>query len=449
MYKLHITLLTAVFAVSAIGCGGKNNGDNDGAFLSVVGDKNVFIDNDDVQKLSVRYHDGNDRPLQGQVDFRIIGTTGGATLNKSSGLTNTDGVVEIHLTAGTSGSASFQIEAEADSSSPARWTVSVGGAVPDLDPSGRYELSSKLDIVSGLDNTVGDVLNTFIDMTDDENDPAKWVLDLAMDELASQGGLWENIANAVNLIRGVIDPAVNDLILENAPGFVTDVLAVGEMLGDVTRNFGVTSVFDIKKNGNGDVDSLNYSATHEITGVFFEIQGSNYAWNYGDFNAGAIVAEDIPVSKDSANMVVIGNHDMPLTYGAAIVLVLEEVIIPLVDDEADDLASFLQNRVNCENVGVVVEDKVGVGTPALFEGVCEFALEAGAALVIDKILDIDNGGLTLDIAGLARPRDTNGDRKVDNLQSGKWSGFIEYVSVPAAMDPENNTFTGVRMTSTQ
>jgi len=441
--KLQITLLATLF-VSLAACGG---GGSDNAYLTIVGDSNVFLDNNDIQTLRVRYHDSADDPLQGQVAFRLVGTTGGATLNRSSALTDDNGVVEVELRAGKSGSATFTIEATADYASAARWRISVGNGIPDLDPTGRYELRSKLDIISGLDNDAGDVINTFIDMTDDPNDPATWIIDQGIKQLP------KDVANVLKLFRGAIDPAVNKLIMDNAPAFVQDLKDMGEALGDVTRNFGAVSILDIKKAKAGDTDDPDYLASHLMTGVFFDIRGTKYDWTLEELNVADVEAKEIPITKDNKNMLVIGNHAMPLTYGSIIVVALEQGIIPLFDDQADDLGDYLQNQVDCDKVGQSIYDNGGdeipLTSPSTYEGLCEFGLEATAGLIIDQILKIDDVGVQLDIKGIARPRDTDGDRKPDRLQAGKWSGYIDYAGSQAEMVPENNTFEGVRLTTSK
>lgn len=447
MKKLHLTILSALLALSAAACGGSNDG-NEQAFLTIVGDKNVFLDNGDVQKLRVRYHDAEDRPLSGAVDFRLVGTTGGSTLSKSTAVTNPDGIVEIDLSAGQSGSANFTVSAEAVKASAARWTISVGNGVPDLDPAGRYELKSKLDLVSGLDNDVGNVLNTFLDMTDGANDPATWIIDQGVDALKDQGGVAEQAGNLIELFRGAIDPKVNEFILDNAPGFVTDIKEIGEALGDVTRNFGAITILDVEREGDDVEPGENgWDATHTLTGVYFDIRGTEYAYSMDAVGGEEITADGISVSRDESNMLVIGRHPMPLTYGNAIVLALEEGIIPLVDGSATDLNSFLQNRVDCEAFGNKVQEEVDIND-SLAEGVCEFGIEVTAELIIDQLLKIDDVGIELDIEGVARPRDTNGDRKIDALQAGKWNGEIRYVGEPAVLDPEDNTFSGLRLGNT-
>jgi hypothetical protein len=62
---------------------------------------------------------------------------------------------------------------------------------------------------------------------------------------------------------------------------------------------------------------------------------------------------------------------------------------------------------------------------------------------MDKLTELD--GIDLHIAGDARLQETNGDRMVDNLTQGKWSGSIDYLGEAAALAADANVFTGARV----
>jgi hypothetical protein len=130
------------------------------------------------------------------------------------------------------------------------------------------------------------------------------------------------------------------------------------------------------------------------------------------------------------------------------VIALEQAIVPALDPNADDLGDYLNNRVDCTRIGQSIYDQIGGSVPlaneGFYESLCETALEAVAAVAIDKILDYDDAGVVLRITGKARPRDTNNDKKVDTLQSGKWTGVIDYNGTPANLEADQNLFTATR-----
>jgi len=445
----HLNLfLAATLAATSFACAASSAGDDDddnvnpeNAYLSVVGDKDVFLENGWTTRLTVRYHDGDNQPLAGQIDFRVVGVSGGANLLDDSGVTNADGVVQVDLVAGPSGDALFTVEASAPYAEPVVWQVAVSeGAppLPPLDPTGRYSVGSKFDIVTGLPGTAGDIINGFIEMTDDPYDPATYVLDLIADKVDSSF-----IEGLLDAARPALDGIVNDLILSYSPDFVLTILDVGDKLGQVTRKFGIVSTLDVQVVGGIEGDEL--AATHVITGVKVTIDGTDYSWSMADLSMENIVVENVPFRMENETKVYVGEHSFPLSYGSIVMLALNEVIIPMIDPFATNLYELLEGLVDCYSIGAQLSDLLGFGSPSLYEGACEIGLSAAATEIENQIRSIDDAGVLLTISGDAKPQDTNTDRKVDVLTGGLWEGTISYAGTPAALARPNNTFRGERM----
>src|SRR5689334_11961512 len=112
--QLTTALLLGLFVGAGAGCsnddsGGAHPPEAGDAFLTVVGETSVFMENGWQQAVIVRYHDGDNNPLAGEVDFAIGGTAAGATLSAPSAVTNSDGEATVNVNAGASGDASFTI----------------------------------------------------------------------------------------------------------------------------------------------------------------------------------------------------------------------------------------------------------------------------------------------------------------------------------------------------
>ncbi len=448
--KKLTSLLFAGLMAAAVGCASDAAGNDDGggttpqpgdAFLTVVGDQNVFMENGWTQRLSVRYHDGAGEPLAGQVSFRISGVAGGANLLATSGVTNADGIVQVDLSAGAEGDAVFKVYAEAAEADAAEWDVAVSAGAPPLPPldaTGRYSVQSQFDIVGGLPGTAGDVVNGFLQMTDGPYDPATFVLDLVMEEVDS--GFIEDLIDAA---RPALDGILNDLIKSYSPDIVLTLLDIGDKLGQITREFGIVSTLDVQVIGGIEGDELG--ATHVITGVKFRIDGTDYAFALADYGMENIVVEDVPVLMANETNLTIGEHSFTLSYGSLIMLALEQVIIPSIDPFATNLNELLEGLVDCTAVGVEIADFIGFGSPGLYEGACEIGLAAASSEIENQIRSIDGAGLVLTVSGDAKPQDTNTDRKVDVLFGGLWEGTISYAGTPAALVRPDNTFRGERM----
>jgi hypothetical protein len=445
------TLRTSIFALvtaTALAACSSSKGPGDGgggepqpgdAYLTIVGDTNVFLEHDWRQTLTVKYHDSEGQALAGLVEFTIVGTPGGATLADDASATGPQGLANAELIAGAEGDAVFRVRAEAEYADAVEWTVSVSEGeppLPPLDVTGRYNVQSDFDLVSGVPGTVGDVVNGFVDMTDGPYDPATWLIDLVVEEIDS--GTIENLINAA---RPVLDGVVNDLLLSLAPQFVNDILEIGDKFGQVARNFGTMTTLDVEDVGGVEGDEL--AATHTMTGVFFKIDGQQYSFAMADFGMNIITIENIPFSVANETDVAIGAHEFPLSYGSLLLLALDNVIIPMIDPWANNLYDLLGNMVDCYAVGVEIADFIGFGSVGLYEGACELGIGAAAGFLYDQIESLDASAMVLGIAGEARAQDTNTDRKVDVLSAGEWNGNITYAGQPGTLS--GATFRGQRM----
>lgn len=447
--KLIKLLLVAAVTTAAACAGGDTGGDDDDdnvnpdeAFLTIVGDRDVFLENGWTHRLVVRYHDGDNEPLAGQVEFNLVGVAGGANLLDASGVTNSDGLVQIDLVAGQNGDSLFTVEASAVSADTVDWQIAVSeGAppLPPLDPTGTYSMDNEFDIVSGLPGAAGDIINGFIEMTDDPYDPATFILDLVIEEM--DVGFIEDLLDAA---RPALDGILNDLILSSSPDFVTKLLDIGDKLGQITRNFGLQSTLKVEVVGGIEGDDLG--ATHTITGVNLKVDGIVYKYTMPELSMTNIVVTQVGFRINAGETkVTVDEHSFPLSYGSVIMVALNEIIIPLVDPFASNLEELLSNLVDCYAVGFELADFIGFGSPGLYEGACEIGISAAASEIENQIRAIDDEALVLSIHGDAKPQDTNTDRKVDVLLNGHWEGTITYGSSSATLVRDDNTFRGERM----
>ena len=437
------SILFALIVGLAVGCAtDEPSGDNNNpappapgnAYLTIVGDSQYFLEGGWRQTLSVRYHDGNDQPLAGQVDFAVMGAPAGATLASAFGVTNADGQVNIDIIAGAQGDAVFKVRAEAEYAEAVEWTIAVTAGTPPpapLDPSGRYTVHSDLDLVSGVPGTVGQVINTFLDMTDGPNDPATWIIDLVLEELDNS-----TVEGLIDASRPFLDGLLNDLLLSVAPDFVNDILELGDMFGEVSRNFGVVTTLDVVETGG--IEGNELTATHTMTGMFFNLQEELFSFSMAELGVANIVREDISFAMEDESVVNIGAHTFAMPYGALMLLAIEDAIIPMLDPYATDLTDFVGNLVNCYQVGITLEEEIGVLSSGTYEDLCLTGVTAAVGAIENQITGL--AGMDLNIAGQANPKDTNSDSHVDKLLNGEWTGNVSYFGSEAPLT--NATFRG-------
>lgn len=304
-----------------------------------------------------------------------------------------------------------------------------------LDATGMYEIDSSFDLISGMPGTVGAVANTFIAMTDDPYDPASWLIDTVLDKW--DGGFVEDLIEGA---RPGLDAIVYDRMMDSAPDLVNQLVEVGDRFGQVAREFGIDSTLEVVGD-SGD----GLSATHTAMGYHFAINGTVHAYTLDELERDPVAVEGIGFEFDGTS-VTLSSHSVPLQYGGFLAMVLDDVIIPQVHPGAHDLGDLLQSLIDCEAVGQRIYDQLDVGSPGVYSGLCEMGLETGAGFVMNKLVSIDEQAhVTLDIAGTAHAADLSGDRRIDNLSSGEWTGAIDYLGNVGNLLDNANTFTGQRM----
>ncbi len=408
-------------------------GGGGGAFLTISGDANLQLEPGFQRDLVVRYHDAQGNALTGDVTFEVLGELKGSRLDSSTASADGSGDAKMILFLGQDETV-FRIKASAPAATSVEWTVSVteGMVAEDMDIRGTYDVDSAFDVANGLPGTVGNVVNEIIDMTDSPNDPATYIID-AFDS-----------GDAIPAsFRAAVDAVVLDLINDYAPSFVLDLIKLGDQFGQVTKNFGVISTIEI----TGDtIEGTNMKAKHTITAYKFDLDGEEFIFTLDELNEDDVVISDIPVEYDNrTGLAKFAQHEVSLQYGAFLVLLLEEVIIPKLDDNARTLNQYLFNSIDCVAIGQGVFDNVDFGTPDQFKRACEIAVEAVASAIIKQLRDLDEGqGVSLKIDGKTRMRDPSGDKKADKMTRGNWGGTMDYLGTSGPLADGANPFTGER-----
>ena len=308
---------------------------------------------------------------------------------------------------------------------------------PALDLSGTYNVTSQFNVAANIPGTVGTIINDFIAATDDPNDPTQWVLQLLIDQLPS--GTVKTIANdALPFVSGYL----NQQLLNWAPSFVGDIKTVGQDFGDMAKKFGINETFVVTKGSAG------YTAVDTATGLHFTIGTVQEDFNFSDYGATNVVVNNVGMTMDATAKIAVAEHQLPLAYGKVLQIGLNAAIIPLVDPNATDLASFFADEIDCNAVGQFIEqaisDNVGIDLGSgVFVTACQQGLKAGANLIDSQLANISATALNFDRTGTAKGVDTNGDGMIDQINTGAWTGTLTYTGAASA-PLDAATFTGKR-----
>ena len=311
------------------------------------------------------------------------------------------------------------------------------GTPKQLDASGKFQMQSTFDLATNAPGKVGAVTRAIIDATDSPEDPSLWVIERIIEQMPS--GTFKNV---LNTSKGFIAGYVNDRVLDLAPDFVSTMVQVGQDFGQIAKNFGLNETLEVTKSADG------YTAVHTAIGAHFKIDGIESDHAFADFSVPNIVVQNVGVTLDQTGKLGIADHKMGITFGSVLRVGLDGAIIPMIDPTAKNLGELLQHKVDCLKVGTAVRDAIASvigygGSVGTYETACKQGLVAGAGVIYAKIADLDSTALEFGLTGTAKGLDKNGDKQIDSIQTGSWSGNLSYAGTPAPL--ANATFFGERM----
>lgn len=298
------------------------------------------------------------------------------------------------------------------------------GVLPEPEPivEGSYALESSLVLPDGYLADRAPILDQFLAMTDDPDDPATWLLDQVEDRL----GWFEAAALATAREALGLDAIVNGFILEHSPGLVADLVQLGSDTAELAHGLELSSRLIVR-----DQDAL--VADHQVVGMALAIDGQVAPIEGVALPPPARVR--IAVDGDRLR---IERHSLAIEQGAILEFAIEEVALPRVAPGAGSLTGWLAAEIDCAGIGAQIEEMVEVGSPADYQDACVAAVGTVVEQVVGDAFQL-RAELALDgRAGLA---DDDGDGLVDVLD-GTWQGAMTVDGAALAMPP--GRFEGVR-----
>jgi hypothetical protein len=279
-------------------------------------------------------------------------------------------------------------------------------------PAGSFALSSELTLAVPDDATP--LIATLADATDGPDDPARYLVDHMIATLPD--GTMKKLALSVApYVAAYVSARLEDVAPQLAPGIAA--LANGVLR--IATHLGTVETLRIDGSGN---------AVRTITGVRFTVGPTPTVVSF----AGSGLA-DITVAThatlDAAGHLSLAAHSHALPYGALLRLGLDRAVVPSALPGADDLPAALAALVDCDALGAVVADRIGLGAPALYRDACRTAMTALASELDERLAAI--GDLSLTVAGAATAIDLDGGGTIDELTTGGWTATGEVTAFRA------------------
>jgi len=276
-----------------------------------------------------------------------------------------------------------------------------------ISPVGVFAVTSTLDF--HVPGAAAPALQALLAATDGPDDPSRFVVDQLIARLPD--GSVKTIADAA---APIVAAYINARLADIAPHLRTGLDGLATGLARIATHLGTVETLRIDQGGTG---------IRTITGVRFEV--GNAVTVVPLAAAGLTdLAAGVRVTLDATGRVAISEHEHALPYGAILRLGLDRAVAPSVAPTAGDLAGALGALLDCDQLGIVLANRIGLGSATLYGAACRAAMTALAAEVDAQLAAIDRTPLGIEVAGTAMGYDGNGDRVMDELDAGRWTGSV-------------------------
>lgn len=414
--------------------------------LSIVGWQSLKLRQGQQVVLQVRYTKNEESAANEAITFALRGASGGSTLSTYTAVTNSLGFAETTLTAGNVRTL-FQVQATPphEGVQPVVWDIEIIDAsqIPtDATLAGTFSLVSKFEITGQFSGSnLADTLNLLEEFSDDPDDPGKFIVDLLVDQI--KGQVENDIINQLlDLLKTPNNPLYQEAnkLLENFP-IVDDMKKIAADLSALARRFTIASrmISPAPQNPTNPM-----TVTHRLDTVSWTLDNNTSTYTFAQLGMSDPQVDNVVLTLTNGLDLSISEHTYDLKFGAFLLVGLNSLIIPQIDDQADSFADLMAGWVDCDALGQKLDDAtnnlVGAG---VWKGACQGALTLAGSYLEKQILKIGDDPSSLEIQGRAKLRDTNADGFYDDMSEGLWTGIFRLKDMPAVLGA-GNTFTGTR-----
>lgn len=414
--------------------------------LVIVGWQQLTLQQGQQVILQVRYTKNGTSEAGETVTFSFKGDSKDSTLDSYSALTASTGIAEVTLTAGQI-IGTYQVEATTPRTANVTWTVevqekpNVTPAVPLL--TGTFQLASQFDIQGSFEGSnFATALNVINELSDDPDDPGKYIVDAIIDEISKEVSN-QVLTTMADVLKPTLYVEVNKILTQVAPKLVADLKQISADLAALARKF--QTISHLVSATPQEADKL-MTVDHSLEQIAWTLHGKSVAYSFAQLAQPTPTVKGIEITPGTnISGVAIGEHTFTFKFGTFILVALNDLVIPYVNSNASSLDDLLATFVDCTDVGTTINDTIGVGGIALWSGACTMAMKAATAYVEAEIVNIDLDDTYLLIAGQAKFGDENADGFYDQMTDGLWTGTLQVNKAITVIGGPTNTFTGKRI----
>ena len=413
--------------------------------LTIVGWQSLTLQQTQQVVLQVRLTKNEESAANEAVSFAFKGTANDSNLSTLTAITDAQGFAETTLTAGMILGA-YQVEANhARAANPVYWNVTVQKK-PDTPPpaaklAGTFTLTNNFNITGKFTGKSGlaSLLNLLEDMSDDPNDPGKFIADLIIDEIQSQ--VENNIFSQIsNIFRPLLYQETQKL-LAKVP-IVSSLTQVAQDLSALARRFTIISQMVSAAPQNG---SAPMTVSHTLNRIKWTLDSKTVAYTFSQLGMASPTVASVTLTLSNGQNLAISKHSFDLKFGAFLLVGLNSLIIPKVNGNASSMTDLMKGWVDCTKLGVTMDNAtnnlVGAG---IWTAGCESGLTMAGSYLEQQVLKLGGDTTTLEIQGQCKLTDATQDGFYDTMAQGVWTGNYILDGNPVVMAGAGNDFTGAR-----
>ena len=273
-----------------------------------------------------------------------------------------------------------------------------------IDATGQFVVRSTF-ALPGPPTIAAPVLAELHAATDGPDDPSRYLIEMVVARLPEG-----NVKTAAQALTPYVAAYVNVHIASVAPHFLDGIRELTAGLDAISQRFGTLET--VALDGDGHMHRT-------IEGVRFEAIDVGFA---------PIGLPDITVDTQvmlEGDRLAVADHVLPLPYARVLRLGLDRAAIPRVVPQCADLACALRELVDCPQLGELIAERIGLGSPGLYAQACSIGLTATASAIYDRLPAFDGAPLALQTTGTARAADHDHDGPMDAIEAGTWTGTLD------------------------
>ncbi|MCC6750520.1 MAG: hypothetical protein IT371_22840 [Deltaproteobacteria bacterium] len=311
------------------------------------------------------------------------------------------------------------------------------GSAGPLKWGGTYRLQSTFSLDGAIGGgALGEVFNVLQNLGADDGSLAKVLVDAVVGRLPSAVGA------VASLAKPLLVEALKGWLTKNAPGLSGTLERMGQDFRALVRRFELVSAL-IPDGESGGPDPT--TAKHRVQSLVWTLDGQRVERALASGGKPEPEAQGVPVSRESSDLLVLGEHRLSLRLGPFLLEALNQLVIPRLREGAKSVGDLLRAQIDCASLGAELARRAGVGGEGVWTTACTLGLSAAASQLESRIAGVDGQGTALELSGRARLRDGNQDGEGERLDEGVWAGKWTFARTTSPIEGDKNVFTGQRV----